>query len=542
MANEHVSEDLRKVEKDIDVAYRENLLCSLPRVTAVCCLLASCEELFVRQVVHLTNSATPPSIHEESALADAVINQLKWPLIWLLQSCPVGGQLGCGYDGERYHAAWKLSELAHDYVSYESAFTYASKGLLSLALDDHTIVTTGPIRDDTRYDAYDRLVDTTNKATDSGELLRILDLVAPTVRIDGPLFSYHLTPRLIKQVLASAGPLIDNRFELPADWRLTSVTIGEYRAILRALWGISVVHFAARIIAAMNGCLGLGYDRALVVMTRGELVARLSRYSGLTQDITRSIVGDLTYGGGGIHNPDPALQPLIELERDTLVWAPNLVINSSLERNLLVLLNRRPDGKDSYSRLSDLKEGLLRETIKRQIEGLDLRVWHGSIPGWGSSRDIDCAIISDNEECCLLLELKSFVAPAEPNEIIDKSKEIARGIRQVRTRQASASSSPEPLLTALGITNTYRVFWAVASETSIGAVWVQAADVPVVNTSHLVARLITAQSLFRVCEWLEHREYLPQEGRDYSTVDIDIPIGAWSLAWFGIKVLTAEHH
>jgi hypothetical protein len=534
MTKDTVSEELRAVERQIDISYRSNLLTSIPRPQAVWCLLAACEELFVRQLVP---SATPPTAHEERALADSVINLLKWPLRWLTQACPEGDKLRETYDPNLYEAAWALTELADDYLSFESAFSYASWGLITLRLEDHRIMSSGVLRGDSRWDAYDRLVDATTKDQREFDLNELREIVAPTVQVHGERFKYGLNPGIVKRACACADSALSARFTLPAEWQLTTYTLGQYRIVMRMLWVLSALHFTARIVAIVNGCVGLGYSRALMVMERPELLARLARYTGLPRETVSGIVTDITYGAHGIRSPDPALQPLIELVPGTLVWAPNIVINSALERNLLVLLNRFPEGRRAYSRISGLREGLLRDSIRKLLRGLGLRFWFGNIAGWGDSSDIDLAIMSDKKCCCLILELKSFTAPAEPREIREKSEEIANGIDQIRIRRDLAVAQPDPLLRALGVTSDYSLYWAVASETSVGGVWVQADDVPVVRASHLVARLTRNPDLSQICAWLESKDYLPVPTRDYSEVSVDVSVGDWTLAWFGIKGL-----
>jgi hypothetical protein len=137
--------------------------------------------------------------------------------------------------------------------------------------------------------------------------------------------------------------------------------------------------------------------------------------------------------------------------------------------------------------------------------------------------------------------LKSFIAPAEAREIMDRSEEIRRGIEQVRDRVKMAQALPEPLRLILGVDDGYTFTWAVASETSIGAVYVQAPDVPVVNTRHLRARLRRDPSLAACCRWLENRDYLPTEGVHYEAVEVAPRVGRWTLDWYGIRALVEDY-
>jgi hypothetical protein len=101
--------------------------------------------------------------------------------------------------------------------------------------------------------------------------------------------------------------------------------------------------------------------------------------------------------------------------------------------------------------------------------------------------------------------------------------------------------SPDPLFQALQIDGRYRISWAVASDTSVGAAYVQAADVPVVRTSHLLTKLRREQELVRCCDWLEAGDYLPVEGVHYEVVDFERKIGRWAIEWYGIKRLVDNY-
>jgi hypothetical protein len=275
-------------------------------------------------------------------------------------------------------------------------------------------------------------------------------------------------------------------------------------------------------------------------MCEDELNRRIARYTKVPPERVKQILLDMTYGTGNLRLPDPALQPLIRMTPTIIGWAPNLILNSALERNLTVLTNRLPERRELYSRINREKEEHLRTRIRKRLAELDLRSWHGIVRGWKDELDIDLAVISDAEKRCLIFELKSFIAPAEPREIRDRSEEIARGIAQVRERKRLAAIEPDALHHCLNIDRTYTLTWAVASETSIGAAWVQDESVPVINVSHLLGTLLSMRQLGPVSQWLENRDYLPLAGRDYEVVENAVTIGQWTLDWYQIRGLRKD--
>jgi hypothetical protein len=305
---------------------------------------------------------------------------------------------------------------------------------------------------------------------------------------------YDTGPRLTTMALEALSPLIDSRFGLPDDWVFGRFSLNDFRAVARVLWTLAYLHFNARVIAASQGCRGLGYARALYVTTRREFVATVREHTGFTRDTVGSIADTLTLGHHDQRSPNPALQPLIPLTSRHLAIAPNLVLNSALERNLAVLLNRLPEERALYATLSKDRETMSRQRVTRVLDDLGYRYWFGELSEWGEAAEIDLAIVSDAERLCLALEMKAFIGPADPREVHERSLEIERGIKQATLRRAKTREMPQPLQRALGIDDTYDVTWAVASETSIGAPYVQSDDMPVVQTRHIVDKLRVERS------------------------------------------------
>ena len=79
-------------------------------------------------------------------------------------------------------AANELSDLGQNYLHFESAFTYASLGVLNLALEGWSIHASDEFRRGTRYDAYDRLRQTRMPDTVLDRVDTVISALGPTVR------------------------------------------------------------------------------------------------------------------------------------------------------------------------------------------------------------------------------------------------------------------------------------------------------------------------------------------------------------------------
>jgi hypothetical protein len=528
-----VSLELRAAEREIDEAYRSNPLIAQPLATAGWYVLAFCEEQALR---HFNQTLEGTSVHQEAAFADSLIVHAKTPLIWLHRSCRPGGRIPRQVDERLYGAAHELSELAKRYFSFETIFTNAGLGLATLALRDRTIEVSGPLTDDPVYEAYDRLIDPPrSEDTVPQGFVDYLSRLAQRVLVQGDRFSYDLDPRFVIEAREAMSPMVADRFSLPESWRFERFSIGDFVTIAKTLLLLSMFHFHARLVAATMGCEWLGMADSVLVTTPEALLRRLRRYTDVATESVAAVVDALTYGTGGLKSPDVALQPLIRLG-DKLALSPNLITSSAMERNLAVLLNRIPEYRQQYAALSGEREEELRDELKTQVENPLLRFWHGTIGEWGGAGEIDLVIIDDEHHACLMLELKSFIGPAEPREMFDRSKEIAKGIDQVRKRREQFLAAPGAFFKATRTDERYRVSSAVASKTSIGGAYVQATDVGVIRSAHL-AEKIRLVGLPAAADWLQGREYLPKNGVHFESVPFVVEVAGWSLQWYGVRPL-----
>lgn len=527
-----VSPEIRAAEREIDSHHLMNPLMRQSFAVGAWNFLAACEEIQVREVVQQTETTN----QEFAAIADNLVVYTKWPMRWLFKNCRAGGELPRQYSDTLYKDAWDLLQLSSKYVSFESAFLYASSGYLPLEAHGNRISASGPMRNDAGFDAYDRLT-RPQKVPETSNASAYLHSIEQSVRVIGDSFAYDLNPKIVRDGLEALGPFLDDRFSLPEDWKFPRYTVGQFAQVARVLYVLSLIHFHARMTAAGRGCYGLGISRALMVMEKNELVRRVRRYSGISEAAVIGIIEDLTYGGRNQINPDPALQPIVALSPSKLAIPPNLLMYSSMERNLAVLQNRIPDGRDVYSMLSNQKEDISRSSIIANLSNMGFRFWHGHIPQWNLASEIDLAIISDTAKRCLILELKSLIAPADPREILDRADDIRKGVAQIRDRIEKSEILREPMMSALHIDEEYQICWAVASETTIGPGFVQSDDVPIIKIDHLLARLEQNLGLVDCCLWLEHRHYLPVEGIHYREVEIEVEIAGWTLEWYAITDL-----
>jgi hypothetical protein len=356
------------------------------------------------------------------------------------------------------------------------------------------------------------------------------------VSVSGERFRYTLSPQLVQLAREILQPVESSVHRLPRSWKLANYSYGQFQDIASTLRAIAFTHFLARSIAAAKGCIGMGVRDAVLIMSQEELSARLRRYTKIPIATIEDVISDLTFGNAGINFPDPALQPLVQLTHDKIAICPSLWMSIDAERNFCVLCNRMPHTRQLYSTLSEDRSKLMCERLRTDLASTGFRFWSGGIPGHPELPDVDLAIISENDNICFVIELKSYIEPAEPREIQDRSKEIAKGISQAKLLRQFQIHNPERFRSLLGIGPEASCQFLVASDNSIGAHHVQDLAVPVVNASNLVRRLLS-EGAFATSQWLTDQNYLPILGKHFEVISVENRVDGKTLNWYGIKPL-----
>ena len=534
---DNVSPELRKIEKEIDDYYKSNPLVNLPFATAACSFLTFAEFESRKQVSNVSTS------QELETQGDNFINELKEPMFWLFRACEQGGQIPSACDDDVFQASWDLFKLGKKYQWFEAAYTYASNGLIKLELEGSTIQPAKEFFKGMEYQAYGRLMKA--HQTDEGMSLinvddfhSVTDAISSSVKVKGNRFAYKMNPRMVSDAIKAMSPGYDIAFSLPPEWQFSRYSLEDFRKVFEAILAMASIHFRAWRIAIEKGYNPFNYTHSIYVPTCNELLRRIVRYSGVSDEKVLSIFDDLTYGNRGILHPDPALQPLIKLNSKHYAIMPSLWMSLLPERNLTVILNKIPSEREIYADLVGEQEELMKLRFTTDLSTEGFRFIEGNVSS--DLPDIDLAIIRDSEKACLLLELKWFIGPAEFREIIDKSKAIKKGVCQSLKFKRAFADSHEPLLTKLGIDTDHRLETIVVSQNWIGHANVQNPEVPVIRADHLIAKLKVTESLRSTMDWLKNREYLPKEGKDFEVHGITSTIDKWNLKWSTTRPLIKD--
>lgn len=529
MSRIELDPEVALIEEAIDSACLSNPLMKCSRNLAIWTYLAFCEDMLFKEL-----NQNPQGPKRSAMFADRLVNTMKYPIRWIWEHCNPNGHLSREHNEQRYSAAWDLSKLADEYEPFETVYIFARAGYLNLSANGAELVHSG-WTENMQCEAYDHLADegTLCEQTDPQSLF---DRIAVMVRVKRDRFSYSLTPGLVEFARETMLPISSSATRLPRGWTFPGFTLGQFHDVTSCIRAIAMIHQMARTAAAYKGCEGLGIRDSVLIEGRDDLVSRLCRYTAFESDTVYHILDALTYGSSGQRSLDPALQPLLSLGNEKLAISPALWINLDIERNFCVLANRVPSARDAYSGMSQDRSKLLDRMLRDELSSSSLRFWSGNVPGRPDLPDFDLVLVDSASKIALVLELKSFIQPAEPREIIDRSSEIAKGVSQIKILRQYAASHQSGFCQLLDIDAEHRISYAVVSQNSIGAGNVQDVSTPVVRASHLIDSL-RARGIALTCDWLESRAYLPIEGKHFDTVPTQHEVAGKTLTWYGIRPL-----
>lgn len=536
-----LSPELRAAEKEIDESYMSNPLMAQRYAMSAWTVLTTAEDKFSAQI-YGPSGISPQRL---AIFNDSIIFLLRYVFTWLRSSCPEGGDIPSKYIPEDVRAADNLLNSALDYKRFVTAFTLASRGLLDLKIQRNKLITVEGSSNDRRCEAYNRLyrseAELAQGSDDSTDRRRahLDDMVGRVLRIKGERFSVNMRPRLVKSSLDYLRPIMKQRVMLPDDWRCSRYTLKDFRQVYTAVCALALIQHIAHLEAVDRGCAYNCFASGLLLVKKEELPRDIASCTGLGIRRIEEILYDLTLGSHrlGPNKTEPALQPLIDLDGRFYAVMPLLWLNLDSERNWTVLMNKLPGEHETYSRLVERKEALMRQRLQLDIPASKYRTVAGKVPGHPELPDVDLAIISDAEKLCLLVELKWFINPAEIDEILNRSEDIEKGISQMRKLKDTFNEGCRELIDLLGINEGYSVATTVVSTNWIGHEWVQAPDVPVIREEHLAAKLGVAPDLRDIVRWLNERGYLPVEGIHYEITQQTSKSGRWHLRWYGTRSL-----
>lgn len=355
-------------EAEIDRACLEQPLLRRSRSAAVFQVLTAAEDLLA-----FANEVGGP--HQKAIALDNIVNALKYAMLWIVQATDVRSPRAVPA-ADLAREATALLKLANSYTSVFAAYSYARHDVIHLSLAGNTLRATGPLLDNTRYEAYNLLLkpsvardDASADDDDTNLIEAIRSAWQRGVKFTSLPISHAVVEAAYPMMERGTGAL----YVLPSHWTFASFSLSDFRAVHTAIR--AVLYVWKRIAAVLEGHLPSGPSLPFVVSKR-ELFRVIRDVTGLARQNVRSVVAALEYGGAGIEVPDPALQPLIALDAERYALSAPIVLGTAAERNLAVLLNMIPAERAAYSSLVNQKEDAMFSRIAARVPPW-ASVWRG---------------------------------------------------------------------------------------------------------------------------------------------------------------------
>ncbi len=519
--------EIARAEQAIDQAFADTKLMALPFAQRIWTLLSVVEQRHFQLLVE-----SPLPQHQGEIFVDSMLNVLTHPLRICVRHIDVPpAALNKKLFNEDFQLASQWLDVASDYNQFCSIFPLWRAGEIELSIVGSKVISSEYSKIDLSSEAYNRFV--AKREDDSQNVVNLTgleDLITSSLSAGPRHFSWNFTGKNLARVMTYLQPLLARRHILPGGWNFSVFSLQQFRSVFTALQAMSYVWFFARQIAVNSGTADLGYESGVWTPKKRVLLQILKSHTEVPEKVIVGILKYLTFGELGIRNPDIAIQPLVDLGNGSYAISTLVLKNVHAERNLCVLLNQIPSERKIYSTLVDEKEDQLRRKIISELDKRCLDFRYGKLSG----TDIDLAIIDRVAKKCICIEIKWFIEPAEIREMIDRSSELARGVKQaLKIKKCFVDRDPR-LFKLLDVDETFDFLTVVGSENFIGRSSVQHPEVPIIKIWHLISIILEFEELGRVMAWLRNKEFLPKLGVDFYVPEMDVSLGIWHSKWYGI--------
>lgn len=329
---------------------------------------------------------------------------------------------------------------------------------------------------------------------------------------------------------------VQGSYQLPNNWSFRGVTIDQFRQVLLSILTLSSIDsFVHGEFVNMSRNPNKGFtvfDTFVWTGSITDLVRRISNYEPILNNaIVKSVLSLLIYNRK-LNKPDPALQPIIPFG-DMLMIPPQLMVSSSLERNLVSLLAR--EYKSEYDKTSDVLAPQLLDELYAAFSKRHCVVSTAiRIPGRKDLGDIDLLVFDPCLRILIIAEVKWVIPPGEPYEQLTRADTEERAITnqlvplmdfaKENTQSILALlNQPERQVTDIEISGVLLMRGFCGMKHELSHVY------PTIDADLLLQEMRYSKSNKELFDWMKYREFMPELGKDYKVQDISIKLGPYSI-------------
>jgi len=366
--------------------------------------------------------------------------------------------------------AHELFEYARAYEEVEFSFALADKGQWEIYVAK---------RDARITFAYaDAGADAADTLRRSGELSEHMGLLATSKGPEAAIQSAAASVRAVleKSVRRNSADSIDYEYSAEliagvASWatlleevtpwhiapglRLGAPVFADVRRFWGAALAMSNTHDLAHLVASDGDLHQWPLGSRVQILQRDEWVRLLSLISGLSPEITSTVLGWFTFDAR-VSAKTPVLQPFLEVRPEMLCTPSLFLVGNSFERNLLKLLICHPTLRQYVDAVKASKEPRALADISAKFPEPSFRTRLNVVL---PCTDADLVVYERTTGFVMILQHKWLIGPDTLNESASNDEELSKGIRQAvqardywkgdlnHLRRTLALSADEPLTT-----------------------------------------------------------------------------------------------
>ncbi|WP_316795457.1 hypothetical protein [Pedobacter agri] len=257
-----------------------------------------------------------------------------------------------------------------------------------------------------------------------------------------------------------------------------------------------------------------------------------STITGLTQDVAKAIILDLTFNPNNFHT-SVTIQPFVLSSSGTYYILPNLFSQLEPSRMILGALNKGSK-KKVYDKLINL------------IEKFNLNELHNTVNGVGSwtcylekvikfdGKQIhpDLILIDATEKCICVIDYKHFIGPITASEVDYKMNELKKGAIQVQNYIEILKT-----LNKIGLINTdgFSVKGLLITHKPMPIPVSNEINIPITDMTTFIQNVIDVNGRSKgINELMQLITAIEKLANVFTAFEAEMPVGEW-------KVIRSQH-
>ena len=257
-----------------------------------------------------------------------------------------------------------------------------------------------------------------------------------------------------------------------------------------------------------------------------------STITGLSNDVTRAIILDLTFNPNSFHT-SITIQPFVLSSSGTYYILPNLFSQLEPSRMILGALNKGPK-KKIYDKLINLIEKFNLNALHSSVKGFDNWISYLEKVIKFDSKQIhpDLILIEAAEKCVYVIDYKHFIGPITASEVDYKMNELKKGSIQVQNYIEVLKK-----LDNIGVTNIkgYAIRGLLVTNKPMPVPVSNEINIPITDMTTFLQGVISVRDRSRCINELMQLITVNEKPKNiFTAFEAEMPVGEW-------KVIRSQH-